>query len=275
MTTQSVASLLTPAWDPPAMTDPDKQTIKQRLRQARIGAGFASAPAAARAHGWGISTYGGHENPNGNTPGTIALTKYAKAFGTTVSWLTNGGQNQKQPTRVLPLSGLIGLWGEVDGGPQLNARGRLREIVVPSDIEGAVGAFLIPGPVRYTHYHINTVLVVGAHTDNVSSMVGAEVVCCCGDAKMRFGLLSPGADVGTYDLEIKEGHIIRSVVVQWAAPVILALSANAYQEQTRTRSKGDPLFPACTPVPLDGVPEPGAKGGTKVTPFRQPTQLRA
>ena len=64
-------------------------TMNDRLRDARIAAGFQSASAAAKAHGWGVSTYIAHENgQNDYNPDRAEV--YAKAFKTTAEWLLFG-----------------------------------------------------------------------------------------------------------------------------------------------------------------------------------------
>lgn len=61
----------------------------ERLRQARVAAGFASASAAADAFGWTKATYLGHENGSrGIRPS--AAQKYSRAFGVTSAWLLFG-----------------------------------------------------------------------------------------------------------------------------------------------------------------------------------------
>lgn len=60
-----------------------------RLRYARIDAGYESASAAAKAHGWPISTLTAHENGQ-NDYNAQQAEVYAKAFKTTAEWLMFG-----------------------------------------------------------------------------------------------------------------------------------------------------------------------------------------
>jgi len=63
--------------------------IHDRLRQARIDAGFQTMSDAARHFDWPTSTYGGHENgTRGIKPPDVA--KYAQAFDVTQEWLFSG-----------------------------------------------------------------------------------------------------------------------------------------------------------------------------------------
>jgi len=63
--------------------------MAKRLREARVSAGYSSASAAARAHGWGASTYIAHENGQNDYDAKQAQ-EYAKAFKTGAEWLIWG-----------------------------------------------------------------------------------------------------------------------------------------------------------------------------------------
>lgn len=63
--------------------------MAKRLREARVAAGYSSASAAARAHGWTGSTYIAHENGQ-NDFDTDKAREYAKAFKTNAEWLILG-----------------------------------------------------------------------------------------------------------------------------------------------------------------------------------------
>lgn len=53
--------------------------ISDRLKQARVDAGYRSAAEAASANGWVTSTYSAHENGT-RTPKPADFEKYARAF---------------------------------------------------------------------------------------------------------------------------------------------------------------------------------------------------
>ncbi|MBG6143592.1 DNA-binding XRE family transcriptional regulator [Labrenzia sp. EL_142] len=61
----------------------------ERLRHARIRAGFSSATSAANALGIPVSTYASHENDNRGFKADLAA-KYARRFGVSVNWLLFG-----------------------------------------------------------------------------------------------------------------------------------------------------------------------------------------
>tara|TARA_Y100001947_G_scaffold155109_1_gene160570 strand:+ start:622 stop:1305 length:684 start_codon:yes stop_codon:yes gene_type:complete len=60
-----------------------------RLREARVAAGYSSVQDACAAFGWKYSTYAGHENGQRGIRAD-ALQRYAKAYRVTVEWLLTG-----------------------------------------------------------------------------------------------------------------------------------------------------------------------------------------
>jgi len=68
--------------------------IRERLREARLNAGFSSASKAACALGVGVSTYAAHENGQ-NGFDVDAAAKYARKFNVSVEWLLTGGHRMR------------------------------------------------------------------------------------------------------------------------------------------------------------------------------------
>ncbi len=81
-----------------------------RLQKARREAGYDNAVDAARAFGWGQSTYISHENGTRGLKPPVAE-KYAKAFRVTPEWLLYGSKGKKTPApadrRTVPLVGYV------------------------------------------------------------------------------------------------------------------------------------------------------------------------
>lgn len=65
------------------------KNISERLRAARIAAGFESISDAVNAYDWKYSTYAGHENGHRGIKNPD-LEKYAEAFGVDQAWLLTG-----------------------------------------------------------------------------------------------------------------------------------------------------------------------------------------
>lgn len=87
----------------------------ERLRQARLEAKFEDAVAAARAYGWGESTYISHENGTRGLKPEVA-DRYAKAFKVPAEWLLYGkGRKPARPAeapKTVPLVGYVGAGAE-------------------------------------------------------------------------------------------------------------------------------------------------------------------
>lgn len=82
------------------MSDP--QTIADRLKLARIAAGFGTMSAAAEHFEWKTSTYAGHENGSRGIK-NADLEKYAEAFGVRAGWLLTGkAERTAQPRASTP-----------------------------------------------------------------------------------------------------------------------------------------------------------------------------
>lgn len=74
----------------------------ERLKQARVEQGLASAAEAARRFGWTTSTYAGHENGSRGMK-MDAAEKYARAFHVSPEWLMFGGGRSLE-ARTKPVS---------------------------------------------------------------------------------------------------------------------------------------------------------------------------
>jgi hypothetical protein len=75
-------------------------SVSERLRKARIDAGFRSAKAAAEAMGIPYPTYAGHENGARGIK-TNELCLYATKFGVPESWLLFGALPQQREVQIL------------------------------------------------------------------------------------------------------------------------------------------------------------------------------
>lgn len=70
------------------------ESRNDRLKKARVAAGYTSASKAARAFGWAESTYLGHEGGTRGLKYDIAE-KYARAFKVSLDWLMTGSGPMK------------------------------------------------------------------------------------------------------------------------------------------------------------------------------------
>jgi len=92
------------------------ESMHDRLKKARIGAGFATATDAIRRFGWKGSTYRAHENSQNQYDPDTAKT-YGQAYGVSPGWLLTG-EGEMRPTsfrRSTPLDGAPVNGGTDDG----------------------------------------------------------------------------------------------------------------------------------------------------------------
>lgn len=85
-------------------------TQSQRLKQARLAAGYSSASDAARALGVSVSTYSAHENGQNGLKLKYAE-KYALKFKVSQAWLLTGEEqpllDRKQQIGLVPVVGKV------------------------------------------------------------------------------------------------------------------------------------------------------------------------
>lgn len=91
------------------------ETPGQRLRRARLNAGFASAAEAARRHGWNDVTYTSHENGTRGI-GLAAAKKYAKAYRIDASEILGLAMGSGTPARLIQIVGdaAVGVWRDAN-----------------------------------------------------------------------------------------------------------------------------------------------------------------
>ena len=100
-----------------------------RLKKARIDAGYATATDAARAMGMKPPTYLGHENGTTGLRRTAAI-RYAKFYGLSLDWLLTGA-GEGQVKQFVPVIGYVGVGAEVFPAHEFH-KGRHPEQVDPA-----------------------------------------------------------------------------------------------------------------------------------------------
>lgn len=191
---------------------PDRMSEEsERLRAARLGAGFATAADAARAFGWKEPTYFGHEN--GSRGLTVETAhRYARHFRVTPEWLLYGtGEARKKP---VPLVGYVGAGAEVfpvdDGGC-------LDEVDPPPGIGPSAVAVKVRGDSMRPRYMEGDVLIYDQHVP-IERADGEECVVSLRDGRkfVKTVHLEPG---GLVTLASFNADLIRNVEVEWVAPI--------------------------------------------------------
>lgn len=84
-------------------------TVGKRLRWARERDGRYKSPTeAARAFGWNVSTYLGHENGD-RTPGRPRAKQYASKYKVRWEWLLEGEGSPASKAAGVPVEGFVGV----------------------------------------------------------------------------------------------------------------------------------------------------------------------
>lgn len=187
-----------------------------RLRRARIDAGYRGPADAAEAKGWNVNTY--KSNENGNAPFSFKKAKdYAKAYGVRPEWLYDG-QGQMR-------AGLVPIIGSVGADPEGNvllALGDHPRDLVPLPPGGSDSAVAL----RVRGHSMGTTAEDGAliyfenqQTPPTPDMLNHVVVVETDTDEVLVKRLLRGSKRGHYDLESINGPTRRNVRLRWAAQI--------------------------------------------------------
>lgn len=190
----------------------------ERLQFLRKRAGYGTASDAARAFGWTVSTYLGHENGDRN-PGRGSAKRYAAAFNSTVDWILDGDQKHARDQQdTVPIVGDVGAGGQVffDGEQQ----GALDRAPRPpgasaSTVAARVRGDSMPGVAEDKWLIYYDERVMGVPDD----YVGELCVVWLPDDRVYVKKIFRGRDPGTFDLLSTGYEPMRNEEVQWSAKV--------------------------------------------------------
>lgn len=188
----------------------------ERLRQARLEAGFPTATAAARAMGVAVPSYVHHEN------GTAGLSRagrrYATFYRVSYEWLMTGrGAMRDRRAISVPIIGLVGAGATV---ASIGDEGYVEppcETEVPSPDE--VMAFIVKGDSQYPRFLDGEIVLVGRDPVEPQRMVGrlAMVQTPAGDRMLK--IIKRGRREGRWTLSSHNAPDIENVEIMAAWPV--------------------------------------------------------
>jgi hypothetical protein len=202
-----------------AGTFPAMPERHDRLRQARIAAGFERANDAAERFHWNVNTY--KSNENGAAPFSFRKAKeYAQAFGVRAEWLYDAAGRMKPDAE--PLVAVIGYVGADTEGSIIFSTGQESGDLVPVPPGGG---------------ETSRALVVRGHSGGewapdgsiiyfddqrhppTPDMIGYPCVVETEDGRVLLKRLLKGSSPGMYDLESRIGPTLSDVRLRWAAEV--------------------------------------------------------
>lgn len=196
-----------------AFDTPDK-----RLKWAREQDGrYETATEAARAFGWPVSTYLGHENGD-RTPSRETAKKYAKVWKVRWEWLLEGeGSPKSRNHAAMPIRGYVGAGAEFIPFPANDADPGLGD--APLTVEPNSEAVIVRGDSMYPRYFDGEYLYYINELRDPRDFLGQECVVKLADGRMFVKILRRGSTPKLFNLESWNAPTIEDQKVEWAAPV--------------------------------------------------------
>lgn len=197
------------------------ERIADRLKWARERQGFETATDAARARGWTVSTYLGHENGDRNPSRKLAQ-KYAKAFRIRWEWLLEGQGTPQVKDAPVPIVGYVGAGGiiEFSGSEQ-----PLDEAPRPPDATISTVALIVRGDSMPGIAEDGFLVYYDERREGVTDdFIGALCVCWLADGRALVKRIFRGREPGLYDListayePIRDAEVTHSAKVTWIKP---------------------------------------------------------
>lgn len=202
--------------------------VHERLAWARRHHGLHHTPTdAARAYGWPVSTYLGHENGD-RKPSRDAAKKYAEVYGVRWEWLL---ENEGQPiaANVVKVVGRIGAGGAIDPDFEQVPPEGLFEITVPVDIPKDAVAFEVSGDSMFPRYDDGDVVICWRQGINPREVIGWEAAVQTVEGKRYLKRIVEGSTPKTFDLESYNALPIRSVKLDWVSRVDLVVRRGQWE----------------------------------------------
>lgn len=199
-----------------------------RLRQARINAGFESAAAAAKRYGWTVSTYSSHEN--GQTPVPVeAAMEYGPRFRVSPAWILTGEGHAKSQT-IVSVHGRVGTGAEIRPDEEQVPPEGLEEIETAFPLPEDAIAFRIEGDSQWPRYDEGDVVIVRTRGNEPESLIGAEAVIKTSTGQRYLKRIRAGNRKNLFDLESHNAPPIKGVRIAWCAEVHAVIRAGQWRK---------------------------------------------
>ena len=188
-----------------------------RLRRARIDAGFETAAAAIERFHWQVNSYPANEN--GNAPFSYAKAKaYAKAYGVRAEWLYDGTGSMRVRNRGVPIVGKVaaGAEGYFEDDYEMGAG---LGVIEPSKSDGRI-ALIVEGDSMIPRFRPGERVIFGPRHDDPRGLIGREVMARLTDGRKLLKVLRAGRQDGLWTLySINSSYDpIEDVELEWALP---------------------------------------------------------
>lgn len=192
---------------------PMEESMGDRLKAARLKAGYKSARGAALAMGWPPSSYAAHENGQNDFSPDDAE-RYARAFKTTAGWLLTG-EGSGVPRKTI-------LLGEVGAGSVVHPfddGGDVEWVDLPPGAPIGAGAVRVKGSSMYPRFYDGELLFYIKDDRPPQDLVNSECVIRLKDGGMLVKTLRSGSKKNVFNLESWNHELLIDKRVDWAARI--------------------------------------------------------
>lgn len=195
-------------------------TPGSRLAEARRRAGYKTGSDAARAFGWPVSTYLGHENGD-RTPRLDAAKRYARVFRVPWTWILDGGELPEDFRPTLPVVGYVGAGAEVFPFDDHEMGAGIDEIDAPPGASVDAVVVKVRGQSMWPVFQDGDSLVFDERLSgsDLAAYVGKECIVKLEDGRMFIKMLGKGTAPGFWTLHSYNAPPVEDVAVEWAAKV--------------------------------------------------------
>ncbi|GEP12279.1 XRE family transcriptional regulator [Methylobacterium gnaphalii] len=199
-------------------------TPAERLRYLRKRAKFDTATDAARAFGWVVPTYLGHENGD-RTPSRKLAKQYAEAFRSSWEWILEGDEKGLPPEDdTVPIVGYVGAGAQVvfSGEPE----GTFDRAPRPPGASKKTVAARVTGDSMPGIAEDQWLVYYDERVDGVpDEWIGELCVVWLSDDRVYIKKVFRGRDPGTFDListgglsPLRDEEVAYSAKVTWIKP---------------------------------------------------------
>lgn len=192
----------------------------ERLRQARLAAGYATVSAASEAMAANRFTYAQHEN--GIRPiSRNAAEKYSRFYRISLDWLVTGRGEMRGRARSIPIMGVVGAGATVATPVDEGYVSPPDELDLPSP--DSVMAFVVRGDSQYPRFMDGEYVVVERTPSLPESLVGRLALVQTNDGRQMLKTVKRGRSQGRFvlashnapdidDVQLLGAHRVRAIV---------------------------------------------------------------
>lgn len=167
-----------------------------RLKKARLAAGYETATAAAEAMGVKVPTYIHHEN--GRSGLSRVLKRYAAFFRVSADWLLTGKGDMKGRAGAIPVMGRVS-GGAVEMADEIGEAELSDSVELPGN--GRIAALQVEGDSEYPRFCAGEFVLYDLEPVTPAALAGRYAVVQTLDGRRQIKILRQGRRPGTWRLE--------------------------------------------------------------------------